>query len=189
MQEAAEINERLLTEVSIKKISDKLGEFRWTSIFELAVNLPFAIWLAGFAVDHLYTYKFFGPALLLLLLTVGGIFFSSYQLYLLVQVRSSQRVLEAQDSLERLRYSEMLELKLLYVAIPLFSIPFFIVVAKGFLGIDPYPFLFLGMSQVLSYFLWSVVVAIVLVFVLRRYPNRQLRESLNFLKDIRAMRK
>lgn len=69
----------------------------------------------------------------------------------------------------------------LLVVIPLFATPFLIVFAHAFLGIDLYQW----QDHLLRFTLGSAGVAVILVFILQRFPNKDLKQSLEFIRELR----
>jgi membrane protein implicated in regulation of membrane protease activity len=183
LDKSVKINRNLFKEVSMREIRIKLREIKWQSYFELIVGVFFAIWLIGFMIDHGAEFQFLFPAGVLLGITLFDVVFNIYKLTSYYQIDSRFSVLQTQKTLEKLKYYEAMGINVLLVIIPLFSGAFLIVMAKAIAGFDLYVF-----STWLTYHvIGSVVVALILVFILRRFPNRKLEESITFLKDIREM--
>lgn len=176
------INQRLLREVSVSRIKDKLYEIKWTAYFELVVGFFWNIFLIGFVIDHFFELKFAFPAFLLLAISIFSMVLNGYQLKQYYSLRADESVLQTQKRVAYLRFLELTDVRSLLVIIPLFAAPFFIVTAKSLLGLDLYIF----QEQLLQFTLGSIVVAVILVFFLLRYPNKALKESIAFLKEIHA---
>jgi len=71
----------------------------------------------------------------------------------------------------------------LLAIIPLFTGPFLIVMAKHFLGLD----LYLFEENFLPFFLMNCGVAIIIVSLLRLFPDKRLKESQEILNSISQM--
>ncbi|WP_159517372.1 hypothetical protein [Sunxiuqinia indica] len=178
------INKAMFKEVSIQKVKSKLYELKLSSWIEIAFNIPFALFLIGYVIDQFTIIKYSVPAFLLLLISLFGLTFSGYKLYLCYRrIHASQSLIETQKSIEKLKYYELMEKNLLYVIIPLFSTAFLIVMAQSILNIDLYQYSNWLALQAAS----SVIVALIIVFILKKFPNKKIQESLSFLKEINAI--
>ena len=178
------INKAMLKEVSMQKVKSKLYELKLSSWIEIAFNIPFALFLIGYVIDQFTVIKYSGPAFLLLLISLFSLTFSGYKLYLYYRrIHASQSLVETQKSIEKLKYYEQMEKNLLYVIIPLFSTAFLIVMAQSILNIDLYQYSNWLVLQTAV----SLIVALIIVFILKKFPNKKIQESLSFLKEINAM--
>ncbi|MBU1820338.1 MAG: hypothetical protein KKG00_02345 [Bacteroidetes bacterium] len=180
-----EINRKLVKEVSMRKVRSHLTEVKWTAYFELAVNLLFVQFVGRYVVENLYEVKFLIPGLLLFAMTLFSLIFSSYQLTLYYGIRSGTSVVQTQTKLARLRYLELLDLNLLYIMIPLFYATGIIVAAKAVADYDMYrhaSFLFYNT-------LASAVIAVVLIFILKKYPDKRLKEAQAFVDELKEAKK
>ena len=92
---------------------------------------------------------------------------------------------QTQEIVERVKYYQVLNTKMLYVLIPLFSAPFLIVLVKAILDFDIYV---LG-NWLIYYMVGSIMVALVVVFFLRKFPDKNLEKVLAFLSEIRNFEK
>jgi predicted transcriptional regulator len=176
-----EINQKLVKEVSVQKIRTQLAEVKWTTFIELVVSVLFMFFLGGYLVDQYNDMWFFLPGLLLLISTVINLGLAIYQLTLYYEINASRSVVQNQKVVARLRYLEILDTNSLYVIIPLFFAPFLIVFSKAFLEYDMYA----HSSWMLYNTAGSIVVAMIIVFLLKKYPNKGLKESLSFLNELK----
>ncbi len=176
------INRRLLKEVSIRKVHSHLIEFKSTAIIELVANFLFSIFLIQFIAGHWGSLKFTLPAVALLLLMVSGVAWSIYLLSLMNRVKAELPVIQAQHIVGRLRLYDYWETNALYVIIPVFSGAFLVVLAKALLGLDVYA---LG-TWLIGFVAGSLVIAIVIVWFLQRFPDQRLRRAEQFLDEISA---
>ncbi|MPR34912.1 hypothetical protein [Salmonirosea aquatica] len=176
-----EIKQKLVKEASMRQVRVHLAEIKWTSYFELAVNLLFVQFMGRYLVDNFSEMKFFVPGLLLFALTAVSLIFSTYKLTLYYGIQAGFSVVQTQRKVARLRYLELLGTNLLYVAIPLFYAPFMIVIAKVVAGYDLYRH-----SAWLAYgTLGSMVVALVVVYLLKKFPSKRLQEAQSFLAELK----
>ncbi|WP_373512444.1 hypothetical protein [Persicitalea sp.] len=181
LSQQIEIRQKLVEEVSIRKVRRHLAEIKWTSYFELGVSFIFLPFITRYLSDTFSESKFFIPGLMLLVLTLFSLLFTSYQLVLYYGIQTGTSVVQTQLKVARLRFLESLEINLLYIVIPLFYAPFMIVVAKAVANFDLYQF-----SNLLIYSTsGSVVIALILVFFLKKFPSKRLRESLSFLNELK----
>ena len=181
-----EINKKIFLALSLNSVKNKLREVKWSSIIEVAINYIWAIFLVGFIINNFSEFKFSLPGIILFLIAVYSIVIETYKLVLYHSINHHQSILKAQHKLEKLNYLEKFDINSLYFFIPIFFIPFIIVATKGFLGIDIYD---LGFSEreMISCFLGSFVVSVVVVFFLRKYPNKEMREALEYLRELKDM--
>ncbi len=77
----------------------------------------------------------------------------------------------------------MADIRLLYVFIPLFFVPFLVVIGESIFGIDVIK-LGLGMTEMMWAVAGSAVIAIAVVYFLQRYGMKDINASLEFLKSI-----
>ncbi len=179
------INKALLNEVSVHKIKSNLREIKWSNIFEIIANILFLMFLVGFVAAHFSALPFAIPAFLLIGFSIFSLVFCSYKLSLYYGIDAKASVLQNQKKIEKLKYYELVEKNLLYVIIPVFSTTFLIVMAKALFDYDLYR---LG-HWLVTYTLGSFVVALIIVFMLKRYPNKNLQKSIDFLKEINETEK
>ena len=175
------IKQKLVKEVSMRQVRSHLAEIKWTSFFELAVNLIFVSFIGRYTVENFSEMKFFVPGLLLFVLTLASLIFSTYKLTLYYGIQAGFSVVQTQRKVARLRYLELLSTNLLYIAIPLFYAPFMIVIAKSMANYDLYRH-----SEWLIYgTLASVVIALILVYLLKKFPSKRLQEAQTFLNELK----
>jgi hypothetical protein len=175
------INKQLLTEVTTKRVQSRLYEIKWTAYFELVVESFWIIFLEGFLVDHFWEIQYSIPAGFLLLIAIFSMILNGSRLHRFYQLDASKTVLETQRQVEYLRYLELFDNRSLYVIMPLFATPFLIVVAKAFFNFELYSW-----GDILwNFTIGSFVVAFIIGYLLNRYPSRAIRETLDFLKEIK----
>lgn len=182
-----QVNRKLIKEVAFKKIRSGLFEIKWTSFSELFVDFFWSYFLIGFIIDHFQDYKFSLQALVLLSMAIYGFILSIHKLRTYFSINPGLSVIKTQYKIERLKRLELHSLQSLYFIIPLFSAPFAIVMAKAMLNINLYSFGILG--NALPYYTFgAVVVAVILVFVIKKFPgkrDRNLKESIAFLNELK----
>ncbi len=179
------INQTLFKEVSVNKIRSMLGEFKWTQFIEISVNALFLIYLMGFFIDYFSILKFSAPAVVLICLMIYGLGFNIYMLKLFYRINVRSSVLQTQRIIEKVRYYQAIYIKMLYVIIPLFSAPFLIIIVKAIFDFDVYV---LG-NWLYYYVAVSFIIALIVVYFLRRFPDRNVEKALSFLREIRDFEK
>lgn len=176
-----ELKKKLVKEAGMRKVRTHLAEIKWTSYFELVVNLAFLLFISRYLVETFSELKFFLPGLLLFALTIASIVFSTYQLVLYYGIQANYSVVQTQLKVARLRYLELLEANLLVVIIPMFFAPFMIVLVKALTNYD----LYRHSDWLISGTLGSVIIALIIVFFLRKFPNERLQEAHAFLNEFK----
>ncbi len=182
LDQALKINKELVKTISISKVKSSLSEIKWTSIFEVAVGIWFLVFLLNFSVMHHSDLQFLVPAVILIAISVYGLVIEFKQLVMVLAINAKVSVAETQVKLSILKKLEAYDTYSLLVIIPLFSAPFLIVVAKAIADINLYE---LAGQWLVSYVAGCVVVAGIIVFFLRKFPNKGLQESIDFLKELK----
>lgn len=181
-----EVNEQLLKEASYRKIRISLREIKWTSVIEIVVTYVWLKFLAAFLLAHYATPRFSLPALILLFIAICGLILEVCKLYFSTTINHQHSIVDAQKKLERLRLLEVIDNNSLLLFIPLFLAPFLIVFAKGIIGFDLY---LLGISTqtIILGTAGTFIVALIMVILLNLFPNKDIRRSLNFIKELRRI--
>ncbi len=182
LEQSVQINKELVKQIVLSKVKSRLYEIKWTGIFEIAVGILFFNFLVSFIVAHFADFRFYIPALILLIITVFSLIFEIYRMRLFYTIDSKTAVIEAQKRLAQLKKLEIRDLHSLIIIIPLFSSPFLIVAAKAFLNMDLYAF---NTNWLIQLSAGSILVAAVLIFILKKIPNKKLQESINFLNELK----
>lgn len=182
LEQSVQINKALVKQIVLSKVKSRLYEIKWTGIFEIAVGILFFNFLVSFIVAHFADFRFYIPALILLIITVSSLIFEIYRMRLFYTIDSKTAVIEAQKKLAQLKKLEIRDLHSLIIIIPLFSTPFLIVAAKAFLNMDLYA---LNTNWLIQLSAGSILVAAVLIFILKKFPNKKLQESIDFLKELK----
>lgn len=180
VESTVKINKSLFMEVSINRIKTELSPIRRTSFFEIIVNLLFLFIMIKFSVIQLSEIKFLIPGLLLIAFSCYSIIFSLKKLYLLYSIKAETQVLLTQKKLEKLKLLEIKEKHMLYIFIPLLSPVFLIIGAKAFLNLDLYLFINWLIAQTAG----SILIAAIIVYVLKKFPDKNLDRTLKFLTEI-----
>lgn len=180
IESTVKINKSLFMEVSINRIKTELSPLSWTSFFEIIVSFLFLILMIKFSVSQISEIKFLIPGLLLILFSCYSIIFSLQKLYLLFGIKAETPVLLTQKKLKKLKLMEIRERQMLYFFIPLFSPIFLIVGAKTFFNLDLYLFINWLIAQTAA----SILIAAIIVYVMKKFPNKNLDEILSFLHEI-----
>lgn len=182
LEKSVQINRQLVKQLGMKKVKSHLFEIKWSAIFEIVTQFVFAVILIGFMVNHFAQLWFYIPATILLGFTLFSLIVEIIKLSLFLTLDSGSAVVESQKKLSRLKYFEMLDINSLYVIVPLFPVPFLIVFAKLLFGYDLYQF------DVMKLFLYSLLggllVAVIIVYFLKKFRGKNLDESISFLEGL-----
>jgi hypothetical protein len=182
LNKSLEINKKLVKELSLTKVKSHLVEIKWSAIIELILNMVFINFFIQFIVNHIAELKFMLLASILLTIIVIGFIVEIKRLVLYFSIDSKSTVLDAQTKLAKLKKLELLERRSLYFVIPLFSLPFIIVVAKALLGIDLFEF---NTDWMISYGIGSFCIAALIAFLMKKFPNKELQDSIEFLNELK----
>ena len=177
-----EVNKQLIKNLGLSKVKSSLSELKWSVIIQIIIGFMFINFIMGFIFQNFTDFQFSGPAFFLLAFTAAGLVVSIYQLWLSLSINTDLSVVEAQKKLMRLQKIEVLDIYSLLIIIPLFYAPFMIVGAKAFLNISLYE---LSSSWFVYQTIGSIVIAAIVVFVLRKFPNKKLNESIDFLNELK----
>ena len=177
-----QVNKNLLKEVSITKINSLLKEFKMESIFELVVDILCIVFLVNILIRNYYITSIAISAIILIIIGVMSIFWNSYKLKEIKKINFSATVIETQKRLTKLKYQSDLEIKSLYILIPFFwffLLPFLI---NSFLGFDLINIFSMWWLYQLA---GSVIVAIIIVWFIKRFPDKKMQAAIDFLEDIK----
>lgn len=183
LEDNLKINKKLLKEVSISKIKSYLIEFKLGNIIEIIVNSVFMIFLMSFIVDHFLFFKFSIPAVALYIIVTGSLGLNVYKMVLYYKINAESSVIQTQKNIERLKFFDILDKNSLYIIIPIFSTAFLIVMAKAILNYDLYQ---LG-NWLIMFTAGSFVVALIVVFLLKKFPDKNLQKAAAFLTEVKEM--
>lgn len=177
------INQKGIDELTAHKLKNTLSEIRYTAIIEIVLTTIWYVFLMNFVVEHHENPPFFISGIALIFISCIGIIIEIKKLYLYNSIDYGFSIAKAQTQIEKLKLLEKIDLNLIYLLVPLFSLPFALVFCKGILGIDLFK-LGLGQNEMIHFFLGSIVVAVLIVFFLRKSEFKKFNESLEFLKKI-----
>lgn len=183
LQQNIQLDAPHFEEVNQRRVRPQMNNYLINALIELIVGVTFQSFLNTFIGGHIGAPLFLIPAVLLTLINVYSILFNAYQLYLYFQINLDQPILEAQRIMARLRFLERVDTYSLLAIIPFFAGPFLIVVAKHFLGLNLYTF----SEYFLPFFIINFIVALIIVVLLRLFPDKELKESQAFLDSIGKM--
>jgi uncharacterized membrane protein len=186
LEKSIHVNQELLKTVTLEKVKSMLTLFRRTNIFELIINFLFLFWLVSFIKNNLSIAYFWVSAGFLCLMMLSSIIFNIYNLYLIKSIALNDSILETQRKIEQMKLHEKWSINALYIIIPLAPVPFLLVLGKGILGIDLYQIL--GTTYLWSFTLGSLLVAIIIVWLVKKFPNEEMKKASNFLKEISELK-
>ena len=181
LDNTVQVNKQLVKDLGLSKVKSSLSELKLSVIFQIVVGFMFINFIMDFFVQNLTHFQFSGPAFFLLAFTAAGLVVSIYQLWLSLSINAELSVVEAQKKLMRLQTIEVLDIYSILIIIPLFYAPFMIVGAKAFFNFNLYE---LSSNWFVYQTIGSIVIAGIVVFVLRKFPNKKLKESIDFLNEL-----
>ena len=175
------VRQELLQNVSIQNIKTNLYEIKWTSFFELIVNSFWIVFLIRFITIHIDHIGFIIPASILILIALFSLAIETRKLIHYFTLSPSSSVFQTQKKLTKLQLLEHIDTLSLYFIIPLFAAPFFLILGKEFFSVNLYQY-----SNALIFISFgSVIIALILVYILKKFPNKALRESVLFLSELK----
>lgn len=175
------LNHALLKEVSINKIQNMLSSFKWSNVFELVISALFIPFLLNFVKATSTILPLFICGIFLLLLMIGTIIYNLYIIFQISEIRYDIPIVSAQKKLERIKLLEAREVNSLYILIPAFSIAFTALIAKFFLNLNLFDYLNLFWG---TQFLGTILVTFIIVYLLKKFPNKELESALDFIKEM-----
>lgn len=178
------INQKGVDELTAHKLKKTLSEIRYSTIIEIVLTAIWYVFLMNFVVEHHENPPFFISGIVLIFISCIGIIIEIKKLYLYNSIDYGFSIAKAQTQIEKLKLLEKIDLNLIHLLVPLFSLPFALVFCKGILGIDLFE-LGLGQNEMIHLFLGSIVVAVIIVYLLRKSEFKKFNESLEFLKKIK----
>jgi hypothetical protein len=177
------LNQNAINEVTANKLKSSLSEIKLSSIIEIVVNFIWLTFLGDFAIKNYQETYFLLAGILLFGISIFSIVLEINKLYLFSSIDNNFSVFKAQKRIEKLKFLEILDTNLLYFIIPMFFVPFVLVISKGILNIDLFQLGFGGYEIALAT-VGSAIIAMIVVFVLRKSQFKTMNESLKFLKDL-----
>jgi len=178
------INQKGIDEMTVHKLKNTLSEIKYSAIIEIVLTSIWYLFLLNFVFEYSQNKPFFISGIVLILISCISIILEIKKLFLYNSINYGFTILKAQTQIEKLKLLEKIDLNLIYLLVPLFSLPFALVFCKGILGIDLIE-QGLGQNEMVHFFLGSIVVAIIIVFLLRKSEFKKFNESLEFLKKIK----
>lgn len=178
------INKASINQLDMKKVQANLSETKWENLIELGVNILFVGFFKDFCLNHLSTPKFLIPGTFMLIMSVLAILLCSYKLYLLSKINRAYPILKAQRNIALVQYFNRIEINTLFILIPVFSLAFIIVGAKGTIGLDLYAINF----PFFSYLAGSFMVGLIIVILMKLFPDKKLKETINYLSELKEIR-
>ena len=180
-----QLHQKVLRLASYSRIQSMIGlELKLTVLIELFCYILFLLFLIRFCIKHYLEIEFLIPALLLTIDACFEISWNIYRLTVYYSLNNAIPVVKAQKRLQTLIYQEKFATRMLLIAIPVFLLLFFTVVLKGLLGISLY--YFMGYRMFWYIIAGSFVVALILVSILIRFPNKEMQQAHSFLQELAA---
>jgi len=177
------LNQNAINEVTVNKLKSSLSEIKSSSIIEIVVNFIWLGFLGEFVIKNYQEVYFLLAGIILLGVSIFSIVLEINKLYLFISIDNNFSVFKAQKRIEKLKFIEKLDLNMLYFIIPMFFVPFVLVITKGILNIDLFQLGF-GRDEIAVTTVGSAIIAMIVVFFLRKSQFKSMNESLNFLKEL-----
>jgi len=177
------LNQNAINEVTVNKLKSSLSEIKLSSIIEIVVNFIWLGFLGNFAIKYYQETYFLLAGIILFGISIFSVVLEINKLYSFTSIDNNFSVFKAQKRIEKLKFLEKLDINLLYFIIPMFFVPFVLVITKGILNIDLLQLGF-GVNEIVLATAGSTIVAIFIVFVLRKSQFKSMNESLKFLKEL-----
>ncbi len=187
LEKSIAVNQQLLKTVTLEKVKSMLTIFRRTQFFELIVNFLFLLWLIKFIRNDVDSTVLVISSSILFALMFGGIIVNIYNLYLAKSITFDMSIVDAQRKIEQMKMSEKRSVNALYIIIPLVPIPFLLVFAKAFVGIDLYEIF--DKTYLLSFTLGSFLIGLIVVWLVKKFPNEEMEKAISFLNDIQKYKR
>ncbi len=179
-QSSIQSHQDLLKEVTVHKVRGLLSEFTLASWLEHIINTVFLVFTIRYVIDNIYSLKFASVGLILAVLFAYDVFWSVRHLHSIYTIDFNTPVAVLQQKIGSFLRHERRERKLLLWMVPVFWVCFVIVCAHSFIGID----LFGSPVFLLIQFVAAAVVGVLVVFILKLFPDKDMEEAYEFLGDI-----
>jgi hypothetical protein len=135
-----QLNRKLLREITVNKVDAALRRHSRNVIIELVFDFVLLLWLGSFIGEHLDTWQFALPALVLHIFVILLASPAISQLVLLYSINYAAPILTIQKQVEQLRVLQIRLEKWPLLLAPFLWVPIVIVGAKGLFAINMYTF-------------------------------------------------
>lgn len=177
-----EVNKKLLKENAFNKVSSLLRGFKFETQVELLFDILLVIVFVNILFRNLDSLGILRTSLILLCLSVFSAIWNGYKLNQLNKIEYGDSVIDSQKRLARLKYYAGLETKCLYFLIPLFSMGFIPFLFYSLLGVD----IFTPLAEWWwSLGIGSLLIAVIIVWFIRKFPDKKMQSALEFLNEIK----
>jgi len=180
------LNKRLLKESNINRIKSSLGEFKFENFLELILSVLFVPYIVGFIINYGTSLSFLLPASIVLLVTIATIIWNIQNLYNAISLNYDESITQLHKKISRLQLLAKYELNSLYILMPILSYCFLVLFAKSAFNINIYSYLNM-------YWLYNgvavVAITLLIVWLLKKFPDKGIEQAATFLKEIEAFEK
>jgi hypothetical protein len=177
------LNKKLLKESSVNRIKSSLGEFKFENYLELFLSVLFTPYIVGFIVNYGGSLTFLLPALIVLLVTIATIIWNIHNLYNAISLDYDESITQLHKKISTLQLWAKYEINSLYVLMPVLAYCFLVIFSKSALDINIYYYLNM-------YWLYNglavIAITLLIVWLLKKFPNKDLEQAAIFLKEIEA---
>jgi len=181
----SKINLQLLKTVSISKTHSLTRSFRFNAIVETVVSAFFVNYMAQVVIEHIATWEYWVPALVIGLCSLGTVLWNVHNLIQISLLKYDANIAEMQKKLERIHLqSDWQHNALQYLVFPLVA---------AMLAIMGLKYLNLDLSGHLNIILYAIISGVVVVpFVIwlnKKFPDKEMQSAIDFLKEIKKFEK
>jgi hypothetical protein len=175
------INLELLRTVSIGRSASLTRQFKFGAVLEIILSFVFLNYMAEVVTSYWgITWEYAIPALVISLMSLGTIVWNVYALVQLGLIHYDSGIAQAQKRIERIYAQEMWQNNtLLYVSLPIVGCMLAIMALK---------FMNLGLSGHIDIIVYAalgaLMVAPLIVWITKLFPDREMESAIRFLKDI-----
>lgn len=124
------INQKAIAELTSLKLKNSFLENRWSSIIEIVISVVWYIFLLNFVIEYYGDLIYLLSGIVLIIICLIGIIIEAKKLYTYNSINYGFSILMAQKQLEKLKRLEIIDAISIFFFVPLFSVPFVIVMSK-----------------------------------------------------------
>jgi hypothetical protein len=181
----SKINIDLLKTATVVKTTSLTRTFRFGAIVEMVVSLLFVNYMVEIVMDHMATWEYWLPALVIGLISLGTVIWNAHALTQLALLNYGASIAEAQRKMERIyTKSKWQNTTLHYFLVPLVG---------AMLAIMALKYLNLHLAGHLDIILYAVLggIAVVpmVVWIVKMSPDKEMESAIRFLDDIKEFEK
>ena len=179
------INLKLLKTVSVSKTKSLTNTYRFGAIIEIIVSIWFCNIMAGIAAEHISTWQYWVPAVVIGLFSLGTVIWNAYTLIQIGLLHFDESIAAMQKKLERIHSeNNWRQSTLQYLTLPL---------VMAMLAIMALKYLNLSLTSHLDVVLYAIIGGIVIIpfiaWIVKMFPDKEMQSAIDFLKEIKKFEK